>query len=169
MLAMDEAKARIFGSDFSHPMLTAARAKAASHARVWRLFEADALGLPLPDRKMDLITIAFGFRNFANYKKGLEELHRVLKRGGSVAILEFAPPPDTLFGRLHRFYSRSVMPLLGGLISGSREAYEYLPQSVKRFPTPDELAIEMQSAGFTDVRYETMTGGTVALHLGRAS
>ena len=83
-----------------------------------------------------------------------------------MAILEFAPPTKTLFGRLHGFYSRKILPKLGGLISGSRDAYEYLPQSVNRFPGPEELAAEMRSTGFGDVRYELMTGGSVSLHLG---
>src|SRR5260370_30522111 len=88
------------------------------------LFEADGLALPLADALVDVITIAFGLRNFASYRRGLEEMVRVLRPGGAAAILEFAPPPKTLFGRLHGFYSRKVLPKLGGLISGDREAYE---------------------------------------------
>src|SRR5207253_7475254 len=103
------------------------------------LFEADGLALPLPDHSFDLITIAFGFRNFASYRRGLEEMVRVLRPGGAAAILEFAPPSKTLFGRMHGFYSRKVLPKLGGMISGEREAYEYLPQSVGKFPDPAEL------------------------------
>ena len=162
MLAMRRrAQARVYGTDFSHPMLTAAHAKGAA-----QLFEADALKLPLADRSLDLIATAFGFRNFASYAQGLEEMARVLRPGGVAAILEFAPPPATLFGRLHVLYSRLVLPRICGLISGSPEAYEYLPQSVTRFPAPDELATAMRNAGFTVVRYELMTGGIVALHIG---
>ena len=161
-----KARARVYGSDFCHPMMTAARSKAARKRVPPLLFEADGLTLPLPDRSFDLITIAFGFRNFASYRRGLEEMVRVLRPGGAAAILEFAPPSKTLFGRLHTFYSGKVLPKLGGLISGDREAYEYLPQSVGRFPSPTELAAEMQSAGFGVVRYELMTGGSVALHIG---
>ncbi len=170
MLAMAaQAQARVYGSDFCHPMMVAARSKAARSGVAPRLFEADGLALPLADGSLDLITVAFGFRNFASYQRGLEEMFRVLRPGGTAAILEFAPPPDTLFGNLHTFYSRHVLPLLGGMISGSREAYEYLPQSVSKFPAPPELAQEMRQAGFGDVRYELMTGGSVALHIGVVS
>lgn len=168
MLAMAaRAKGSVYGSDFSHPMLTAAHSKALSANAAPLLFEADGLSLPLADRSLDLITIAFGFRNFANYRAGLAEIVRVLRPGGTVAILEFAPPPDTLFGRLYTFYSRRVLPKLGGLISGSPEAYEYLPQSVSRFPDPGELAQEMRRSGFAAVRFELLTGGSVALHVAR--
>ncbi len=170
MLAMGaKAKARVYGSDFCHPMMVAARSKAARRGVPPRLFEADGLALPLADGSLDLITAAFGFRNFASYRRGLEEMFRVLRPGGTAAILEFAPPPDTFFGKLHTFYSRHLLPLLGGMISGSRDAYEYLPQSVSKFPTPDELAQEMRQAGFGEVRYELMTGGSVALHIGQAA
>jgi demethylmenaquinone methyltransferase/2-methoxy-6-polyprenyl-1,4-benzoquinol methylase len=167
MLAMGvKAKARVYGSDFCHPMMTSAYAKAVRRNLPARLFEADGLAIPLPDHSLDLITIAFGFRNFASYQKGLHEMLRVLRPGGTVAILEFAPPVETFFGRLHGFYSRKVLPKLGGLISGSRDAYEYLPQSVGKFPSPEELAAEMRGAGFGEVHYELMTGGSVSLHLG---
>ena len=160
------AKARVFGSDFCHPMMTAARSKASRKKIPPLLFEADGLALPLADASLDLITIAFGFRNFVSYRRGLDEMARVLRPGGKAAILEFAPPPKTIFGALHGFYSRKILPALGGMISGSREAYEYLPQSVGRFPDPVELADEMRRAGFSDVHCELMTGGSVALHLG---
>jgi demethylmenaquinone methyltransferase / 2-methoxy-6-polyprenyl-1,4-benzoquinol methylase len=168
MIAMGgKARARVYGSDFCHPMMVAARSKAARKHVPPLLFEADGLALPLPDRSIDLITIAFGFRNFASYRRGLEEMVRVLRPGGTAAILEFAPPSKTLFGRLHGFYSGKILPKLGGLISGDREAYEYLPQSVGKFPDPIELSEEMQRCGFGEVRYELMTGGSVALHIGR--
>lgn len=167
MIAMGaKARARVYGSDFCHPMMTAAREKALHRRIPPLLFEADGLALPLADHSFDLITIAFGFRNFASYHRGLAEMMRVLRPGGTAAILEFTPPTRTLFGRLHGFYSRKVLPKLGGLISGDREAYEYLPQSVGKFPDPGRLREEMQAAGFADVKVELMTGGSVALHIG---
>ena len=84
------------------------------------------------------------------------------------AILEFSQPPNRIFAALYNFYSRRVLPWIGGALSGNRDAYRYLPESVRKFPTPDELAEGMRRAGFADVRYEYMTGGIVALHLGTA-
>ncbi|MGA2741422.1 MAG: bifunctional demethylmenaquinone methyltransferase/2-methoxy-6-polyprenyl-1,4-benzoquinol methylase UbiE [Bryobacteraceae bacterium] len=151
------------GSDFCHPMLVAAQAKVSGP-----LFEADALNLPLPDASLDLITVAFGFRNLANYAAGLREMRRVLRSGGTAAILEFSQPPNPLFGALYNFYSRRVLPLIGGALSGSRDAYSYLPDSVRKFPAPEELADMMRAAGFAAVQFERLTGGIVALHRGRA-
>jgi demethylmenaquinone methyltransferase/2-methoxy-6-polyprenyl-1,4-benzoquinol methylase len=154
--------AAVMGSDFCHPMLVAAQAKLGRGL----LFEADALSLPLPDASIDLITVAFGFRNLANYEAGLSEMRRVLRNGGMAAILEFSQPPNRLFGGLYNFYSRRVLPLIGGALSGSRDAYTYLPESVRKFPAPEELAEMMRAAGFGPVKFERLTGGIVALHLG---
>jgi demethylmenaquinone methyltransferase/2-methoxy-6-polyprenyl-1,4-benzoquinol methylase len=155
-------KCAAFGSDFCHPMLVEAKRKVASP-----LFEADALMLPLRDESLDLITIAFGFRNLANYRRGLEELARVLKPGGTVAILEFSQPENRVFGALYGFFSTRVLPWVGGMISGSRDAYSYLPESIRKFPAAEELAIEMRSAGFGGVEFERMTAGAVALHIAK--
>jgi len=151
----------VFGSDFCHPMLMEARRKVVSP-----LFEADALALPLADASLDLITVAFGFRNLANYHRGLDELRRVLKPGGVVAILEFSQPTNPVFAAVYSFFSRRVLPRIGGWISGSPEAYSYLPESIRKFPGAGDLAEEMRRAGFARVEFERMTGGAVALHLG---
>ena len=95
-------------------------------------------------------------------------MRRILRPGGTAAILEFSQPPNRLFGALYGFYSRRILPILGGALSGSRDAYRYLPESVRRFPSADELAAMMRAAGFTAVRFERMTGGIVALHTGAA-
>jgi demethylmenaquinone methyltransferase/2-methoxy-6-polyprenyl-1,4-benzoquinol methylase len=150
------------GSDFCHPMLIQARRKVVSP-----LFEGDALALPLVDNSLDLITVAFGFRNLANYGRGLEELLRVLKPGGTLAILEFSQPTNPAFAALYGFFSTRVLPWIGGMISGSREAYSYLPESIRKFPGGEKLASEMRAAGFNAVEFDRMTGGTVALHLAR--
>ena len=113
-----------------------------------------------------LVTVAFGFRNLANYRKGLEEMRRVLRPGGMVAILEFSQPPNPLFAGLYNFYSRRVLPALGGALSGSKDAYAYLPESVRKFPSAGELASQMRKAGFRSVTFERITGGIVCLHLG---
>ncbi|MGA2038923.1 MAG: bifunctional demethylmenaquinone methyltransferase/2-methoxy-6-polyprenyl-1,4-benzoquinol methylase UbiE [Bryobacteraceae bacterium] len=170
-LALTLARVRrglVLGSDFCHPMLLAARQKAdARQARV-PLFEADALRLPLRDGSVDLLTVAFGFRNLANYTAGLAEMRRVLAVGGMAAILEFSQPPNRAFGALYNFYSRHVLPMIGGALSGSRDAYTYLPESVRKFPAAAELAVEMRRAGFAEVSFEHLTGGIVALHRGVA-
>jgi demethylmenaquinone methyltransferase/2-methoxy-6-polyprenyl-1,4-benzoquinol methylase len=171
LLALERAcPTPVLGSDFCHPMLVAAREKVERH-RVRRraraaLFEADALRLPLRGASLDLITVAFGFRNLVNYRAGLAEMRRVLRPGGMAAILEFSQPPNALFAALYNFYSRRILPRIGGALSGSRDAYTYLPESVRRFPSAGELAEEMRRAGFEEVRYERFTGGIVALHLG---
>ena len=157
--------ARIFGTDFCHPMLQTANSKSAN----CRLFESDALCLPIEDGAFDLATIAFGFRNLVNYSSGLAELRRVLKPGGLLAILEFSTPPNRMLRAAYRFYSRAVLPAIGGMVSGSKDAYTYLPASVRKFPDADGLADQMRDAGFSRVRFERMTAGIVALHLGQRS
>jgi demethylmenaquinone methyltransferase/2-methoxy-6-polyprenyl-1,4-benzoquinol methylase len=149
-------------------MLVRARKKAlgANGAAGMEFFEADALRLPFADQTFDLVTTAFGFRNLANYEAGLREIYRVLKPGGTLAILEFSEPPPGVLGDLYRFYCRRVLPKIGGLISGDADAYAYLPKSVSRFYRPEELAALMKQAGYTQVRYQLMTLNSVALHLG---
>jgi demethylmenaquinone methyltransferase/2-methoxy-6-polyprenyl-1,4-benzoquinol methylase len=159
--------AAILGSDFCHPMLIQAKRKIGARQPASRLFEADALALPLRDNSLDLVTVAFGFRNLANYEKGLEELLRVLKPGGVAAILEFSQPTNRAFAELYVFFSGRVLPWLGGLLSGYRDAYAYLPESIRKFPGAEDLASAMRRSGFTRVEFERMTGGAVALHLAR--
>ena len=152
------------GCDFCHPMLLLARRKLP-----WAsLIEADALRLPLPAESFDLLAVAFGFRNLADYRAGLAEMRRVLRRGGVAAILEFSHPTGAAFGTLYRWYATRVLPRLGGWISGSPDAYRYLPESVQRFPEPEELAQGMREAGFSRVTFERLSGGIVCLHLGVA-
>lgn len=160
---------RVMGSDFCHPMLTAAHRKAAHRGWKCPLIEADALALPLPDASLDLVTIAFGFRNLADYGAGLAEMYRVLKPSGIAAILEFSQPGNTVFGKLYRFYSRRILPVIGAALSGSRDAYSYLPESIGKFPSAEQLAGRMRDTGFHTVEFVRMTGGTVALHIGGKS
>lgn len=157
----------VLASDFCHPMLVEARRKIGSRRFRTPVFEADALSLPLAEASLDLITVAFGFRNLANYQSGLQEMLRVLKPGGVAAILEFSQPTNSTFRALYGFFSTRVLPRIGGLVSGSPEAYSYLPESIRKFPGAEQLAQEMCQAGFSSVEFERMTGGAVALHLGR--
>ena len=168
MLALQSrGSAAVYGSDFCHPMLVAARNKVEQRSLHAPLFEADALDLPVAESSFDLITVAFGFRNLASYRHGLDELMRVLKPGGRAVILEFSTPPNALLARLYDFYSRAILPTIGGWISGSKEAYSYLPESVRKFPGAVDLADQMRDAGFTNVRFERLTAGIVALHIGQ--
>jgi demethylmenaquinone methyltransferase / 2-methoxy-6-polyprenyl-1,4-benzoquinol methylase len=157
----------VLASDFCHPMLVEARRKIGSQRFRTPVFEADALSLPLAEASLDLITVAFGFRNLANYQSGLQEMLRVLKPGGVAAILEFSQPTNSTFRALYGFFSTRVLPRVGGIVSGSPEAYSYLPESIRKFPGAEQLAQEMRQAGFSSVEFERMTGGAVALHLGR--
>src|SRR5712691_11595759 len=154
-------RTRIVAVDFAHRMLLRARKKGARlhgpdlvQLRPIRFVEADALQLPFPGDSFDLVTTAFGFR----------EIQRVLKPGGTIAILEFAEPPDGFLGDLYRFYCRTVLPRIGGFISGDRAAYAYLPKSVARFFRPPELASLLSAVGYQSVDYRVWTFGTVALH-----
>src|SRR5467141_1513250 len=164
--------ARIVGADFAHTMLVRAKEKSAAlvasasgnSPMALSLFEADAMGLPFADKSFDLVTTAFGFRNLSNYEAGLREIQRVLKPGGTIAILEFTEPPEGLLGDLYRWYFCKVLPKIGGLISGDQAAYKYLPKSVARFFRPPELAALMSAVGFHSVDYCVWTLGTVALH-----
>jgi demethylmenaquinone methyltransferase/2-methoxy-6-polyprenyl-1,4-benzoquinol methylase len=158
------AKATVVGADFCHPMLMTARKKVNAGGFPARLMEADALELPLAANSLDAIAIAFGFRNLANYGAGLTELHRVLKPGGKLAILEFSHPPGRLMKTTYGIYSNVLLPSLGALISGSRTAYSYLPESVRKFPCAEDLKIMLQRGGFSETKFELLTGGIAALH-----
>jgi demethylmenaquinone methyltransferase / 2-methoxy-6-polyprenyl-1,4-benzoquinol methylase len=165
--------ARLVGADFSHAMLVRANEKPAgitpkatgdTSLRA-RFIEADALRLPFPDCSFDLVASAFGFRNLVNYEDGLKEIRRVLKPGGTLAILEFTEPPPGFLGDLYRWYCRKLLPRIGGLISGNPGAYKYLPASVSRFFGLEELAVLMRKGGFDSVEYRLWTLKTVAFYI----
>jgi demethylmenaquinone methyltransferase/2-methoxy-6-polyprenyl-1,4-benzoquinol methylase len=155
---------KVVATDFCRPMLEIAAGKMPGSVK---LVEADALSLPFLDQSFEAVTIAFGLRNFSNVEIGLKELFRVVKPQGWVAVLEFSKPPNALFNALFGFYFLRVLPLLGGIISGSKSAYSYLPNSVQRFPDQQELSRLMNEVGFSQVTYENLTGGIAALHLGQ--
>lgn len=168
LLALEGAAGRaLYGSDFCHPMLTGANAKIAKKQKRSVVFEGDALQLPLNDASLHLITVAFGVRNFANYRRGFTEMRRVLKPGGVAAILEFSQPPNALFNAFYNFYSTRILPRIGAWVSGSSDAYSYLPESVRKFPNAEDLSIILGECGFSQVEFHRMTFGIVALHLAR--
>ncbi len=158
------AKARIIGTDFCRPMLAIAHSKSMRETQPITYIEGDALQMPFDDDQFDAVTIAFGLRNLANVKAGLIELNRILTPGGRLAILEFSTPIIPGFGHLFNFYFAHILPRIGGAVSGSRGAYEYLPDSVSKFPNQKTLAAMMENTGFGSVSYQNLTGGIVALH-----
>jgi len=160
------AKAKIIGTDFCRPMLTIAKEKNTAENLAIPYLEADGMNLSFADKTFDAVTIAFGLRNFSNWQDGLRELHRVLKPGGKLVILEFSAPIVPGFRQAFQFYFTKILPKIGGAVSGSRGAYEYLSESVARFPDQRVLLKMMLETGFSEVEYKNLTGGIAAIHLG---
>lgn len=155
------AGAEVVASDFCHEMLAAVPAKAPGA----RVVEADALRLPFLDRQFDGLTIAFGLRNLADPLAGLREMHRVLRPGGRLAILEFSVPPGRAFRRLYHWYLGAVVPWVGDRLSRRQGPYRYLATSIRAFPDQPALARKLEEAGFEGARWVNLTGGVVSLHL----
>jgi demethylmenaquinone methyltransferase/2-methoxy-6-polyprenyl-1,4-benzoquinol methylase len=155
----------VIASDFCHPMLTQAVEKC-RRLRILNV-EADALTLPFPDASFDALTIAFGLRNLEDPQRGLREMRRVLKPGGALVILEFSKPTVPLMGSAFNVYFHHILPKIGAIISGDSKAYQYLPNSVRKFPAQDELAEWLRTTLFTEVSYRNLSGGIAALHWGR--
>ena len=151
---------RVVGLDFSERMLERARRKSGTIEWV----PGDALALPFADADFDAATVGFGVRNLADLAGGLEELARVLRPGGKLAVLEITRPRGVL-KPFFRLWFDVLVPLLGRTLPGG-QAYTYLPASVRRFPGPDDLSALLEDAGFEAVRYRLLGGGIVALHVG---
>lgn len=159
-------EAKVFGTDFCRPMLTVASEKNIKNNFAIPYLEADGMNLSFADSTFDAVTVAFGLRNFSNWQNGLRELSRVLKKNGKLAILEFSTPILPGFREAFQFYFSNILPRIGGAVSGSRGAYEYLPDSVSKFPDQKNLARLMRETGFSDVEYKNLTGGIAAIHTG---
>jgi demethylmenaquinone methyltransferase / 2-methoxy-6-polyprenyl-1,4-benzoquinol methylase len=163
---------QVLGADFSRAMLQRARSKSLDkvspngNSAVPHWIEADALCLPFPDHHFDLVTSAFGFRNLADYDAGLREIVRVLRPGGECGILDFSEPKGVI-GHLYRFYFKQVLPRVGTLLSGVRGPYAYLPNSVERFPDPQEMLARMRRAGFREATWTPYTFGIAGLYRGK--
>ncbi|NOY21939.1 MAG: bifunctional demethylmenaquinone methyltransferase/2-methoxy-6-polyprenyl-1,4-benzoquinol methylase UbiE [Acidobacteria bacterium] len=152
--------ADVIALDFACKMLNGGLHKLKTH----QIFpvNGDGLALPFADNSVDVVSIAFGIRNFENLDRGLSGFYRVLKPGGTLLILEFTPNWNPLFN----FYSGVFMPFVGRMISKDPDAYHYLHRSVKAFPTAEALKNRMENAGFSTVQYKKMTMGIAALHVG---
>lgn len=157
---------RIVATDFARPMLMEGLPKIVG--RPVAAACADSLSLPFADRTFDGAMIAFGLRNLADVRRGLAEMRRVLEPGARAVVLEFTTPPNVLVRAGYHFYFRRVLPVVGRIVSGHPWAYTYLPESVKEFPGPRELAELFESVGFRDVGWRLLTGGIAALHWGAA-
>jgi demethylmenaquinone methyltransferase/2-methoxy-6-polyprenyl-1,4-benzoquinol methylase len=156
-------RGRILGADFAEPMLRAGRGKVTTAVSP---VVADALDLPLAANTVAGAIVAFGIRNVSDLDAGIREVYRVLDRGARFVILEFTTPRQPVMRGLYQFYFHRVLPLIGGLVSGNRDAYRYLPASVAQFPAEEELAARMTAAGFTDVNWTSLSFGIAAIHVG---
>jgi demethylmenaquinone methyltransferase / 2-methoxy-6-polyprenyl-1,4-benzoquinol methylase len=156
----------VVGCDFSEPMLDLAREKTAERQAAAVRFEwADALQLPYDGERFDAVTVGFGVRNLADLDRGLSEMARVLKPGGRAVILEITQPVRPPLSIFYSLWFDRIVPLLGSF-SSDPEAYSYLPESVRSFPSPHGLAEKMDRAGFERIRYTVLAGGIIAIHSG---
>lgn len=162
-------RAPVVGCDFSHPMLLRGVRKTRRRSLEGRVryVEGDALDLPFASGRFDAVTVAFGLRNLEDFRRGLEETHRVLRPRGALLILEFSRPWIPGFRQIYSFYFHHVLPRCGAWISGQEGPYSYLPQSVGEFPTPGGIRALLQEVGFESVELFSLTGGVVTLYLAR--
>ncbi|MCG5536024.1 bifunctional demethylmenaquinone methyltransferase/2-methoxy-6-polyprenyl-1,4-benzoquinol methylase UbiE [Ectothiorhodospira mobilis] len=155
-------------SDINASMLTQGRARLVDEGLVENLdfVQADAEHLPFADDHFDLITIAFGLRNVTDKNAALAAMHRVLKPGGKLLVLEFSHPVSRTFGKVYDLYSFKALPLMGQLVAGDADSYRYLAESIRMHPDQETLKDMMETAGFERCDYFNLTGGVVALHRG---
>jgi demethylmenaquinone methyltransferase/2-methoxy-6-polyprenyl-1,4-benzoquinol methylase len=168
-LALARRGAEVVSTDFTHAMLRLGPAKFARKGladRIWASSDADAQRLPFRDGSFDGLTICYGIRNVEDRARAYGEFLRVLKPGGQLTILEFSRPVVPGLKAVYDWYSLRVLPRIGAWVSGDASAYSYLPESIRAFPDQRALALELESAGFRGVRWQNLTGGIVALHVG---
>ncbi|RAK57190.1 class I SAM-dependent methyltransferase [Phenylobacterium deserti] len=159
------ADARIFVVDYNAEMIAAGREKGTEPEIAWAV--GDAQALPLPDRCADAYSIAFGIRNVTDVSAALREARRVLKPGGRFLCLEFSRPTTEVLRKAYDAYSFKVIPEIGARVANDRESYQYLVESIRRFPDQRTFAVMMEEAGFSKVDVTNFTGGVAALHTGR--
>ena len=159
-------QAQVMGVDLSEKMLAEASEKVRRQGLDDHvvLYQGDAERLDLGDGAVDVVTVAFGVRNFGDLGRGLAELSRALRPGGRIVILEFSTPTMPVFGRLYDWYSHRVLPRIGGWLSHDRQAYDYLPRSVDEFPQPEEFLTILAAAGFRDCRARSQSFGIAQIY-----
>lgn len=156
-------EARVIGADFCAPMLAEARKRGLPDLMV-----CDGLALPFPDETFDALTIGYGLRNMADWGAALREFSRVLKPGGRLVVLDFSLPVNPLIRAPYRFYLHRILPFLAGALTGNREAYAYLGDSIERFPSGDRMIALIGENGFEDVLWEPQLGGISSVYSGTA-
>lgn len=156
----------VVGLDYSPEMIAKAREKAQKHPDGVTFLVGDAMHLPFDDASFDACTISFGLRNLEDYTGAVREMTRILKPGGRFICLEMTPFRRPILGPLFRFYFETIVPVIGGILSGNLKAYKYLPHSVRSFPSADHLAEICHVAGLEDVRYQVLGFGAIAIHSG---
>jgi demethylmenaquinone methyltransferase/2-methoxy-6-polyprenyl-1,4-benzoquinol methylase len=168
LLDASDSTSRVVGIDLSPSMLDIARRRAGRRAGRFSPLIGTAERLPFAEATFDRVVAGFTVRNFGDLSHGLRELRRVLRAGGRATILEFSTPPNRLVGIAYRLYLHRLVPLIAERFGGDAAAYRYLPRSVAAFPDADALAAQMRDAGFARVRYERITLGIAAIHVGEA-
>ena len=159
---------KVVGIDISEKMLEIGKEKIIKKILFERisLLRADSENIPFPDKNFDVAMVAFGVRNFSDPIKGLSEMHRILQNSGMIMVLEFSKPNGFPFRYLYNFYFRRVLPLIGWLFSGEKEAYSYLPESVSRFPDNEVFLKMLSDVGFFETRQIKLTGGIASIYMG---
>ena len=164
-------EALVTGIDLSEGMLEIARKKLTELPEKGRQLiafgKADSLAMPFHDSEFDLITVAYGVRNFSDLPKGLREMRRVLKPDGALCIIELSEPQGKITGSFYKYYSQKLIPLAGRLVSGDKRAYTYLPESIAACPQRDDMAALLRDAGFTEVRWKELTFGAVTYYIAK--
>ncbi len=159
---------QIVGIDLTDEMLRIAsqKIKSSRNENSIILLKGDGLKLPFHDNCFDIVTIGFGLRNLGHHQKGISEMVRVLRYGGRLLILEFSPPKENLFGKVYDLYLNTVIRAMGGIVSGSADAYRYLSTSIANFPQPEEIVKLMEEEKLKDICVKALTGGIAYIYRG---
>lgn len=157
-------ESEIIGIDLSEKMLEVGRTKVPGNVH---LQQGDVEALPFPDDHFDRLSVAFGIRNFEHLEQGLAEMHRVLRPGGKMVILELSYPDNPFLLRCYKLYTLHLLPLIGGWISGDREAYTYLPKSILKFPKADRIVPMLERIGYQQVGVRRFTFGVCTMYTGK--